>query len=302
MKKAILFALALGSCLWGATAFAQDNPAGGATPAATPDGASVPASGDDVIQLHMPVHHRAVHAHASPNPAENTAPAATPTIDTIGADTTASPAATAPISASAEAPSPPKAAPSARAAKSAHAPAKQAAPTIPFSFGEDSGTAPSAPAGNPEPEAAASTHETKTASLPPKPEVPKPAPLPAKPVKVAVHPKGDEHAGMTKRGAVLFAKGVSNPSPQQFDGLKLLAGDVSTALESGASRVQLEAYGGAPGDKSSDARRLSLKRALAVRQLLIDNGIPSNRIDVRAMGGADDKGPNDRVDVYLRTG
>ena len=114
--------------------------------------------------------------------------------------------------------------------------------------------------------------------------------------------KADEHAGLSKRGAVLFDKGVSNPSPSQFKGVKLLAGDISGALEAGASRVQLEAYGGAPGDKSSDARRLSLKRALAVRQLLIDNGVPSSRIDVRAMGGADDKGPNDRVDVFVRTG
>ena len=64
--------------------------------------------------------------------------------------------------------------------------------------------------------------------------------------------------------------------------------------------MQLEAYGGSPGDKSSDARRLSLKRALAVRQLLIDDGVPSGRIDVRAMGGVDDKGPVDRVDVFVR--
>ena len=55
--------------------------------------------------------------------------------------------------------------------------------------------------------------------------------------------------------------------------------------------MQLLAYGGQRGDKSSDARRLSLKRALIVRQLLIDNGVPSERIDVRAMGGVDDNGP-----------
>ena len=110
------------------------------------------------------------------------------------------------------------------------------------------------------------------------------------------------HAGLVKRGAVLFAKGAADPSPAQFNGVRLLAGDLSSALESGASRVELDAYGGAPGDKSSDARRLSLKRALAVRQLLIDNGVPSNRIDVRAMGGIGDKGPADRVDVFLRSG
>jgi len=67
-----------------------------------------------------------------------------------------------------------------------------------------------------------------------------------------------------------------------------------------AARIQIQAYGGNRGDKSSDARRLSLKRALAIRQVLIDDGVPAERIDVRAMGGADDSGPADRVDVTSR--
>src|SRR5205814_4846127 len=114
---------------------------------------------------------------------------------------------------------------------------------------------------------------------------PKKLPVAAKEAPAPARARHDEYAGLTKRGAVLFDKGASNPSAAQFTGVKLLAGDVSTALETGTARVQLEAYGGTPGDKSSEARRLSLKRALAVRQLLIDDGIPSNRIDVRAMGG-----------------
>ncbi len=107
---------------------------------------------------------------------------------------------------------------------------------------------------------------------------------------------------MTKRGAILFEKGAPSPSPAQYRGVKVLADALNSALEKGASGIQLEAYGGSPGDKSSDARRLSLRRALAVRQLLIDDGVPSARIDVRAMGGADDKGPADRVDVFIHVG
>ena len=62
------------------------------------------------------------------------------------------------------------------------------------------------------------------------------------------------------------------------------------------------AYGGAPGDKSSDARRISLKRALAVREALIVDGVPADRIDVRALGGvsADDSGATDRVDIFVK--
>ena len=66
------------------------------------------------------------------------------------------------------------------------------------------------------------------------------------------------------------------------------------------SRIEILAYGGAKGDKSSDAHRLSLKRALAIRQVLIDDGVAPERIDVRAMGGVDDSGPADRVDVYVK--
>ena len=299
IRREIVFALALGGCLGAAVASAQDGPAVSAQPTAAPNASA--SSGDDAIHLHMPVRRHVVHA--APR-RESAAPAETPSVDSIGADTTASPAVAAPVS-TAEAPPPAQPAPPAKATKSARTPVQPSAPTIPFTFGDDSGAAPPETPGpgasnTREPQAAATIRETKTASLPPKPETPKQIRGAAKPVKAAVEAKADEHAGLTKRGAVLFDKGVSNPSPQQFDGLKLLAGDVSTALESGASRVQLEAYGGPPGDKSSDARRLSLKRALAVRQLLIDSGIPSNRIDVRAMGGAEDKGPDDRVDVYLR--
>jgi len=147
--------------------------------------------------------------------------------------------------------------------------------------------------------------------------LPPPAAGQAAPAKAAAHPSpaagasrqaptggaatGD-HASLTKRGAILFGKGVVAPSPAQYRGVKVLADDLNSALEKGAVAIQLEAYGGSPGDKSSDARRLSLRRALAVRQLLIDDGVPSARIDVRAMGGADDKGQPDRVDVFIRAG
>ena len=116
------------------------------------------------------------------------------------------------------------------------------------------------------------------------------------------HGAKPDDSGLSKRGEIVFRHDATDPAPAQFDGLKLLAGDLASALQAGATRVMLEAYGGAPGDKGSDARRLSLKRALAIRQVLIDNGVPSTKIDVRAMGGIDDRGNADRVDVYVRAG
>jgi outer membrane protein OmpA-like peptidoglycan-associated protein len=106
--------------------------------------------------------------------------------------------------------------------------------------------------------------------------------------------------GLTKRSVILFAPQAADPAQSALGAIKFLAGDLSAAMTSASSRVQIQAYGGTRGDKSSDARRLSLKRALAIRQVLIDDGVPAERIDVRAMGGADDSGPADRVDVYVK--
>jgi hypothetical protein len=41
---------------------------------------------------------------------------------------------------------------------------------------------------------------------------------------------------------------------------------------------------------------------LVIRQILIEDGVPSERIDVRAMGGIDDHGAPDRVDVFVNAG
>jgi outer membrane protein OmpA-like peptidoglycan-associated protein len=107
--------------------------------------------------------------------------------------------------------------------------------------------------------------------------------------------------GLTKRSVILFAAGAADPAKSALGSIKFLAGDLNASMVSSGSRIQLLAYGGDKGDKGSDARRLSLKRALAIRQVLIDDGVPSERIDVRAMGGADDGGPSDRVDVFIKT-
>jgi outer membrane protein OmpA-like peptidoglycan-associated protein len=161
--------------------------------------------------------------------------------------------------------------------------------TIPFSL---DGT--SAPLQN------AAPASTRTAVAKTKPRTP-PAANTTK-VASAGAPLSGDHVSMTRRGQVLFEKDAPAPSPAQYGGMKQLADALNSALEKGASAIQLEAYGGTPKDKSSDARRLSLRRALAVRQLLIDDGVPSARIDVRAMGGTDDNGPADRVDVFVRNG
>jgi len=105
---------------------------------------------------------------------------------------------------------------------------------------------------------------------------------------------------LTKRSVILFAKDAPDPAQGALGAIKFLASDLNAAMSTPNARVELQAFGGAKGDKGSDARRLSLKRALSIRQVLIDDGVSADRIDVRAMGGADDTGPADRVDVYVK--
>jgi outer membrane protein OmpA-like peptidoglycan-associated protein len=106
--------------------------------------------------------------------------------------------------------------------------------------------------------------------------------------------------GLARQSAILFNTGTTELPAETFETIRVLAGTLNRGLSAGASRVQLMAFGGGRGDKSSDARRLSLKRALVLRQILIEDGVSADRIDVRAMGGAD-SGPADRVDVYLKS-
>ena len=143
----------------------------------------------------------------------------------------------------------------------------------------------------------------------PKPaEAPKPAPKQqiarAEPPPARTTPSAPAEApltpGLTKRSVILFAPDATDPAKSALGAIKYLAEDLTKATSGPGSRVQLQAYGGTRGDKGSDARRLSLKRALSIRQVLIDDGVPAERIDVHAEGGVDDSGPADRVDVYIK--
>ncbi len=125
-------------------------------------------------------------------------------------------------------------------------------------------------------------------------------PAPAQTAKPAPSAPSSDTAGLTKRSVILFAKDASDPAEGALGAIKFLAADLNAAMTRPSSRVELQAFGGGKGDKGSDARRLSLRRALAIRQVLINDGVSPDRIDVRAMGGAEDSGPADRVDVYVR--
>jgi len=92
---------------------------------------------------------------------------------------------------------------------------------------------------------------------------------------------------------VPFAAGQGDLPAGQLAALDAMANQYAA----GEDRLQVRAYAAnTAGDGGSGARRLSLTRALAVRQYLIDKGIRSTRIDVRALG-APTEGTPDRVEI-----
>jgi outer membrane protein OmpA-like peptidoglycan-associated protein len=130
-----------------------------------------------------------------------------------------------------------------------------------------------------------------TAKVPPPPAASAPEQTAALPKPPAIAPGV---AGATR--SIAFAAGTAN---LPADAEKTLASAVAELKANPALRVQLRAY--AAGDKSneSQARRLSLSRALAVRSWLVGQGVQATRIDVRALGNNVPDGTPDRVDVSL---
>jgi outer membrane protein OmpA-like peptidoglycan-associated protein len=65
-------------------------------------------------------------------------------------------------------------------------------------------------------------------------------------------------------------------------------------------RINIISYASSADGQNSSARRVSLKRALAVRKYFIGAGLDGTRINVQAMGSSGE-GSKDRVDI-LRLG
>ena len=154
---------------------------------------------------------------------------------------------------------------------------------------------------------------------PPEPVVqlaePPPEPVPAAPatIEADAEPPPPPAESLTSGPAVEPQTAALPPAPVLAEQIRVLFQDgsvelgddaqrrlsaVATALtENPTVRIQLLAYARASSDSSSRARRLSLSRALAVRAYLIEKGVRSTRMDVRALGDKFGDGPADRVDI-----
>lgn len=215
------------------------------------------------------------------------------------------------------------AAPAATAAPSAHAPAPSAgsglaAPvpaTPPMPSLPQSSAPPAAPVLPPEP--AHVVAPSTPATAPPSAQAAAtPAPanaVPAKPPTVvasAAPPAGTaatpaappvQMAAATTVGsglqAIKFAVGATDLPPGPQPALDAIAARLAADDN---LRVQVIAHATGTADEAMEARRISLARAVAVRAYLIDKGVRSLRIDVRALGNRADTGPvADQVDLMV---
>ena len=141
-------------------------------------------------------------------------------------------------------------------------------------------------------------------SLPPPPATPDPAvvvrepppPEPDPPVDdpsvrvAALSPAAVEEVSIAFSGDAVDLSGA---------GQGQLADIVARLAADSGLRAQVKAYARGSTSTDSAARRLSLSRALAVRSYLIEKGVWSTRIDVRALGNKSADGPPERVDVAV---
>ncbi|MEE9317724.1 MAG: OmpA family protein [Rhodospirillales bacterium] len=141
-------------------------------------------------------------------------------------------------------------------------------------------------------------------SAPPAPPAPA-APAPATAAKPEPKPMKKEQAALPppeeaiKPGQALrvtFGPTVSKLPADAKDSLKALAKKIKGKDK---LRLQLMAFAGGKSLSASKARRMSLSRALSVRSFLIESGVRSTRIDVRALGSKTTEEPVNRVDVNI---
>lgn len=107
-------------------------------------------------------------------------------------------------------------------------------------------------------------------------------------------PLGEALRGNSVVARMRFAAGSAELGPD----VRVTLDTLGERLRPLTMRMHLVALSGPKGDNSSGARRLSLIRALRVREYLIAKGVARTRVIVSAFGGSPD-GNSDRVDLLI---
>ena len=151
---------------------------------------------------------------------------------------------------------------------------------------------PPVPPPSPPKPPAVPTAPPEIAAIPPAVAVPMQRPPEPPPVPVAADAPGDA-APLPDGLRTTFGPGRSELNAATEAAIRGFA----RPLRDTAQPVQVTAFAAGTPEDPSTPRRLSLARALAARAVLINEGIASTRIYVRALGAAAGDGPADRVDL-----
>ena len=122
--------------------------------------------------------------------------------------------------------------------------------------------------------------------------------------------KASDNAPLTKTASIDKKAPVKeDPITMEFKSrLTNLQSDQETALKTDIlprlkanpnQRLQIQAFASHNSNEESEARRISLARALAVRAFLLSNGIDPSRMDVRALGSNTTSNVTDGVDLVF---
>lgn len=227
----------------------------------------------------------ATKSSTSSAPTPLTKPTPAPTVaETAPKQTPVPPTETAEVSAAPVAPPAP--------AKENNDPSPSAAPVAPeVAPIADAPEAPAAPA----PDTTQSATEMAATA---KPVTEQAAPKAPAAEEASIPPETPAPAAMPATGGDEYSLGFTADSFELSAAAKGQLDSVIAAMGKDENlRIQLQAYAQGDGANASKARRLSLSRALQVRSYLIDRGVRSTRIDVRALGANVPSGPADRVDI-----
>ena len=95
-----------------------------------------------------------------------------------------------------------------------------------------------------------------------------------------------------------FSSGKTDVPPEMQDILQVSILDAARVMPD--ARIEIRSYAAAPPEGESQARRLSLLRALQIRDYLVTARMDSGRIDILPLGTQTRALPADRVDIVVK--
>lgn len=204
-------------------------------------------------------------------------------------------AARAPVTVARQAPAAPASAPPPESTVARQVEPPVAAPPVPTP--PPVATAPS------EPEPARTEPRVIRPTAPTTVEAPSAAPTPpraepsAPPRQVATAAPAATASAAAGATRVLFQGTAEDLDPEG----RAVIRDIAEGLKGTGDRIQIRAYADSDTETEGWKRRLSLRRGNNVRLALLDEGVQSFRILLRALGAPTDGGPGNRVDLIIES-